>query len=141
MRRTVSIPTDYGLLYGRDGIFVTQMERADTGRITISGAIEVWSFEDPGSVLDSDVRLVPFSAVCIDARGFQIVDRITWRSRNRDHRAFSGSCFEEVLDSPWLRGLGTSLSTDHRHFRLATDDSVLEVVCTAFAWIFSRLPA
>jgi len=140
MKRTVSIPTDYGLLHVRNGIFLAHVERSDTGTITFSGAIEPWSFEDPGGVLDCDDGVVPFSARCRDVCGFQIVDRVTWRSRNHDHGAFSGSCFEEVLDSPWLRRLRKSLSSDHRHFRLATDDSVLEVVCTAFAWHFSSRP-
>lgn len=141
MPRVVSAPTAFGVRCDREGIFLAQVEKSDTGTITFSAAIEAWSFDDPGGVLDWDDRLMPFSAYCRDARGFRIIDRVTWRSCNRDHGAFSGSCFEEVLDSPWLRGLRTSLSTDHRHFRLTTDDSVLEVACTAFAWHFSSRPA
>lgn len=122
MSKHVAVETALGRFYGRDCIYVDAI--AISGRtletLKLDGTItgELCSNPKPGDILYS----LQFQGI--------LALRIT--EFDSCHNTDGESCFDEVIDSKWIRSLGGKVDATCRHFELITYDHVFEVVCGSY---------
>jgi hypothetical protein len=78
---------------------------------------------------------VPFRLHFHSVLGHQMLELDIWHDLNADDNTQTESSFDEILDSAFvarMKGLGTKLGPEHRHYQCFTYDDVFDVVATGF---------
>jgi hypothetical protein len=116
-----AVDTPVGALHGRDCIHLDSVSFTDrTHVLVIRGEIngDLCERRSPGSFLPFEVHFSGLLAL-------RMIELDSWN--------WSGaSCFDEVVDSPWIAELGGKVTAAHRHFVLQTYYDVFDVVCEDF---------
>ncbi len=118
--KRLPIETPYGILRGRDAIYLDRVVVADCTRtIILEGAVS----RVTGQPLNVD-----FSGYSLRFSGVLAFRCVELDSTHWDWDA----SFEEILDSDWVRTLGGKVTLKHRHFFFQTYDDVFDIVCDRF---------
>lgn len=136
MPRRNPIQTSIGLLTYRDCIFLDSVELPSLNSLLLAGELNATVITDycapPGWEAAEDV---PFQLRFHSVLGFQMLELDTWHDQNSSDESHTESSFDEILDSSFIarmRGHGTKLGPDHRHFQCFTYDDVFDIVATSF---------
>ncbi len=130
------IETEIGVLWGRDCVYLDHTSKPDAGALLLCGTINcgiVRNFMPPPGWEQAED--LPFELLFHNVLGFQMLELDAWGTQNDDSTALSESCFEEVVESMWLKRVNAKL-TRLRHLRLATYDDVFDVLCETYTWQF-----
>jgi hypothetical protein len=113
---SVAIETPYGVLYGRDTIFLDSMDVSQGMNVVeLRGELNV--------AASADERDQPYIFRFTGVMALQWVELDSWEGEGV-------SSFDEVLDSPWIAALGGKVDPSrHRHFHIQTYDEGFEIVC------------
>ena len=119
-----ALRTPLGHINGRDGIFLDQVVfRGDTSTLVLVASLNASLCSDAkGNVIDFVGCKFAFTGVL----ALKMVELDSWDGRCE-------SCFDEVLDSQWVKELGGKVTPFHRHLLIQTYDDVIEVVCQDFS--------
>lgn len=132
MSKFNAIETTYGILFGRDAIFLDDYSSKIYGDLVLRGEINCTLASKPpeGKWCQYELR---FKGV-VAAR---ITELDTFESVNAPN--WPVSSFDEVLGSDWkssLLGGLTKVEEEHKVYVLKTYDWVFEVICNEYTLIF-----
>lgn len=116
------IKTELGFLYGRDCIYLNKTEYGFS--LVLYGKIN-------GNLCSNEQknRFISYKLTFKEALAVSIIeldsmyDSDSWKAE---------SCFDEVMNSSWVKELKGKVTSNHRHFSLQTYDDVFEVVCESY---------
>lgn len=116
------IKTELGFLYGRDCIYLNKTEYGFS--LVLYGNINgnLCSNEKKNRFISYKLTFKAALAVTIIELD-SMYDSDSWRAE---------SCFDEVINSTWVKDLKGKVTSKHRHFSLQTYDAVFEVVCESY---------
>ncbi len=126
MARHLPIITSYGILSGRDCVFLDRVSFENrTNALLLEGSIS-------GSLcsIPQDVDL-PYTLRFRGVLALNMIELDSWNWK-------SASSFDEIRESDWISSLGGKVTLDHRHFFLQTYDDVFQVVCSSYELDISR---
>lgn len=117
----VAINTELGLLKGRNCIYLDEVSIEDgTNTLVLNGDVD-GNLCSKGRVGEDMQFTLTFTGVL----ALKMIELDSWGWEGE-------SCFDEVLDSEWIRQLGGKVTPAHRHFQIQTYDDVFDVVCSAY---------
>lgn len=126
MARNIPIITPYGILSGRDCVYLDDVKFENrTNTLLLEGSI---SGNLCGIPQDADLQYI------LQFRGVLALNMIELDSWNWK----SASSFDEIRESDWISSLGGKVTLDHRHFFLQTYDDIFQVVCLSYELNISR---
>jgi hypothetical protein len=114
------IETPFGYLHGRDSIYLDRVVFED-GTNTV--------------ILEGSVTCISKNPENIDFTGYSLrfTGVLAFRCLELDSSKWDWeSCFEEILDSDWIRTLGGKVTRKNRHFFIQTYDDVFDIVCDTY---------
>jgi hypothetical protein len=126
------IQTPVGLLVGRDAIFLDTMKFCDDGSgLLLTGEIncKLASFNPPGQWMGYTLSFFGVSAL-------KMIE-LDSTYNGQIYESMGKSSFGEIINSHWISSLGGKVTTDDRHFIVATYDYVFEIVCRKFELKFT----
>ncbi len=125
------INTAYGILNGRDSIFLDEVSMSNrTNHLHLKG-------EFNGSLLSipAEEKWIPYELTFEWVLASKITELDTWESQQN---WYNESSFDEVIDSEWLKSLSRNRKLEHKHFIILTYDDVIEVICKSFNLVLSK---
>jgi hypothetical protein len=118
--RNIPIITSYGILSGRDCVYLDKLSFENgTSTLLLEGSITGNLCDVPQ---DGDLT---YSLRFRGVLALNLIELDSWNWK-------SASCFDEVRESDWISSLGGKVTLDHRHFFLQTYDDVFQVVCSSY---------
>ncbi len=124
--KRVPIETPYGILRGRDAVYLDRVVVEDCTRTL---------------VLEGAVSRVTRQPLNVDFSGYSLrfTGVLAFRCVELDSTQWEwDASFEEILDSDWVRSLGGKVTSKHRHFFVQTYDDVFDVVCDRFEFTATK---
>jgi len=126
MNNPFPIKTDFGILKGRDILFLddVKIEYSDA-KLSLIGEINGELLEDKKR---EDISYtLSFSGVL----SYQMIELDSWNGEY-------ASSFDEIKKSEWIRKLIGKTSASHQHYRVVTYDHVFDVVAVGHEWQYER---
>ena len=121
---------------GRDCIFLDTVTLPNLGSLILSGDLNASLIIDYQAPLGWEAaEEIPFQLQFNSVLGFQMLELDTWHDQHADDDTQTRSSFDEILKSPYIssmKGHGTKLSPEHRHYQCCTYDEVFDVVAVSF---------
>lgn len=131
MDKAVPVKTEYGILAGRDCIYLDEVSFCNrTNRLHLKGEINGSLCSIPPAGYWVPYELI-FEGVLIQ----KITGLDIWTSQQNNAPQ---SSFDEIENPPWLDDLSNKKTWPHRHFILHTYDDVFEVSCLSFKMVFGE---
>jgi hypothetical protein len=129
-----AVVTDVGILKGRDTFFVEEVDlRLYPSTLSIAGLLNGNHASD--NRLGGDlIYHVTFESVL----ALQMIELDSWWGNGA---AESVSCFDQVIHSSWIAGLGGKVTAAHQHYVLQTYDDVFAVICKAMRISIATQPS
>lgn len=117
MQKHNPITEPFGVLYGRDCIFLDDVKLTDnTDTLTLVGNLN-------GDLLRPPRQTdVPYRIIFSGLMAMQMLELDSWDDEY-------ASSLDEIIESEWVSSLGGKVTTEHRHFCVVTYDVVFDVVC------------
>jgi hypothetical protein len=120
------IHTPFGYLKGRDAIHLDHVVFEDrTNNVVLIGAVTRVSKEP------LDVDFTGFTLRFYGVLAFRCLEL------DSSHWDWE-SCFEEIVDSDWVRSLGGKVTPKHRHFFVQTYDDIFDIVCDRYEFSVTK---
>lgn len=117
----VAIDTELGLLKGRNCIYLDEVSIEDgTNTLVLKGDVN-GNLCSRGRAGEDMQFALKFTGVL----ALKMIELDSWGWKGE-------SCFDEILDSEWIRKLGGKVTAAHRHFQIQTYDDVFDVVCSDY---------
>ena len=132
------IQTAVGFLTYRDCFSLDCVEIPDLGTLKLIGelnSVSVTDFKPP--IGWEEAEDVPCNLTFHNVLGFQMLELDTWHDQNADDNSITESSFDEIVESNFLRnirGPGTKLKPNHKHYQCITYDDVFDVIATGFTF-------
>jgi hypothetical protein len=124
--KRVPIDTPFGYLKGRDAIHLDRVLFEDRTNVV---------------VLEGAVTRVSKEPLNIGFTGFSLrfSGTLAFRCLELDSSKWDWtSCFEEIVDSDWVRTLGGKVTQKNRHFFVQTYDDVFDIVCDRYDFAVTK---
>jgi hypothetical protein len=125
--KRIPIETPYGVLSGRDAIYLDRVIIEDCTRTL---------------VLEGSVSRVTKQPLDVDFSGYSLrfSGVLAFRCVELDSTKWDwDASFEEILESDWVRELGGKVTLKHRHFFVQTYDDVFDVVCDHYEFTPTKI--
>jgi hypothetical protein len=124
--KRLPIETPYGVLHGRDAIYLDRVTLADRTRtLVLEGSVSRITKQP------LDVGFAAYSLRFSGVLAFRCVEL------DSTHWEWDAS-FEEILESDWVRTLGGKITPKHRHFFVQTYDDVFDIICEQYEFTPTR---
>jgi len=119
------VETKYGLLNGRDSIFLDTVSMGNrTNRLLLKGEFSGSLCSKPASE-----KWIPYELIFEWVIASKITELDTWESQAS---CCNETSFDEIIDSEWLKKIGSKKTSEHKHFIILTYDDVVEVICKSY---------
>ena len=125
------IETEYGVLEGRDSIFLDEVSLSNrTNHLHLKGEFNGNLCSKPAFA-----KRIPFKLTFEWVIVSKITELDTWESQRNWYNETS---FDEIAESDWLNKFGCKKTHEYRHFIILTYDDVIEVVCKSYNLILGE---
>ena len=125
------IETEYGVLNGRDSIFLDEISMTNrTNHLHLKGEFNSSLCSKPVSE-----KWIPYEIIFEWVLASKITELDTWESQRNWYNETS---FDEIIDSEWLKNISGKKTPEHRHFIILTHDDVVEVICKSYSIVLGE---
>lgn len=127
MENLIPIQTEYGILYGRDCIFLDMVSQDQKGHLTFTG-----EFSNP--LLRQGQKWLSFKLTFHNLLACFSCELDTYENLVKT-ACHEGSCFDLVQESTWLQSF--PVREDYKkdqfsHYRLSTYDYVYDIIAASY---------
>jgi hypothetical protein len=134
INRAIPIETEYGILDGRDSIFLDEISMSNrTNNLHLEGELNgSLCSKSPGEIF------IPYRLTFEWVLTFKVTELDTWEAQKN---GYNKSSFDKIEDSEWIKNLAGKKTPNHQHFIILTYDDVIEVVCKSYKFELGEVDA
>lgn len=120
-----TIVTKFGVLNGRNAIYLDKIEFEGRHTVTLIGEIN-------GNLLENEYKTsnsLKYTFVFRQILAFEMIELDSWFINAPEIWHEQGSSLNKVINSQWVQSLGGKVTPKHQHFIIQTYDDVFQIVC------------